>query len=132
VTPNARTANWLGIHGYRAGSVETRRGKYAHDLFGCWDGIAVGPGVTIAYQATVGSALANRREKLLEMPVQLRDCLAAGWVLLLLGWSKAGPKGKRKLWRPRIEQCRLNEDGVPVFEEIEDVPHTSEPWAQVA
>lgn len=104
-TPTARTLRWLRKQGYTAGVVEkwipqTRRRV---DLFGFIDLIAIKEGETVGVQATSTSNMAARFAKMREleaMPLWLQ----AGNKLWIVGWSKKGKAGKRKLWTPSLRK----------------------------
>lgn len=107
-TPTARSLAWARAKGWDAQTVERwqRIAKPAPggppgvriDLFGfadivCLDGL---PGVH-GIQATSAANVSARLAKARELPV-LRRWLEAGNRLTILGWSKRGAAGKRKLW----------------------------------
>jgi hypothetical protein len=68
------------------------------DLLGCKVGV---PGATL-FQVTSTSNLSARREKIKGIP-EAGIWLAAGNRIVLHGWAKRGPKGKRKVWTLKEE-----------------------------
>jgi hypothetical protein len=112
VTPTARSLAWLKQEGWTYASVERRiPGKFVTiDAFGFLDYIALktGQNGVLGLQFTSGSNHASRVEKiLLEPRARLwLDCSNRIWVM---SWSKAGPRGSRKLWKPRIQEIRLED-----------------------
>jgi hypothetical protein len=84
-------------------------GKRRHS--GGFDQIAVGwrDYPTTYIQTTIADRSGNHaahRSSLLENP-RLYEILAAGNGVLLISWGKRGPRGKRKLWTPRLEIFEL-------------------------
>lgn len=82
------------------------------DILACHEShVAVGFGIEksrypqIALVQTCSSSggdFAERRAKILaskEAGIWMRS----GGIILLIGWAKRGPRGKRKLWTPKIE-----------------------------
>ena len=62
-----------------------------------------GPAGQIALiQTTDHSSFSKRKDKLLALP-EVAQWKAAGGIVLLHGWGKRGPRGKRKLWTLRQE-----------------------------
>lgn len=53
-------------------------------------------------QTTSGSHAAHRRAKILSL-TEHADWKAAGGIIILHGWAKQGPRGKRKRWTLREE-----------------------------
>lgn len=73
--------------------------KTRHDLFNMFDIIAIKadePGV-LGIQTTSGSNASARVKKILANPLH-KIWLAAGNRIVVHGWAKRGPRGKRKLW----------------------------------
>lgn len=107
-SPTQRTLKWLRDQGYTAAITEHWNSfvKRRQDLFGFVDIIALGDGVTIGVQATSGSNVSARVEKICGS-----DHVAA-WIngrnrLLVVGWSKKGPRGKVKRWTPTLREIVL-------------------------
>ncbi len=97
-SPTVRSLKLLRSEGYIAEVVERRRGPVAKDLFGFIDIMAIHPDKGIlAVQTTTASNLSVREKKCKAQPAYT-DWLNWGYGLELHGWSKRGPRGKRKLW----------------------------------
>lgn len=118
MTPTARTLAFLRSDlGMQAGVVEkwNPHARIRQDLFGFADLIACSPAHGIvAIQATSGDNVSKRIAKIRNEPRAVRWLESHGriWVV---GWSKKGPRGKRKLWTPRIVEI-LRADEVEVEE----------------
>jgi hypothetical protein len=105
-----RTLKWLRDEGAIAGVVEywnPHAGRRI-DLFNMIDIVAVLPsGRTLMVQSTSGTNHAHRITKAMENEVS-REVLARLSVAtepaeaLVVSWAKRGPRGKRKLWTPRV------------------------------
>jgi hypothetical protein len=113
MTPTQRTLAYLRGLGATA-AVTERWNPYAHvrqDLFGFIDLLALFPpgsqpptfsaGI-YGVQCTTGTNHAAHSVKIAQSP-HLGPWLAAGGCVLLISWSKTGPRGKRKLWTPRLD-----------------------------
>lgn len=105
MTPTARTLDFLRSDlGMQAGIVErwNPHARIRQDLFGFVDLIAASEerGI-VAVQATSGTNVSARIAKIREEP-RAYPWLAAGGRIWVIGWSKRGARGKRKLWTPRI------------------------------
>jgi hypothetical protein len=99
-TPTARTLVRLRADGWLASVVErwNAHARIRQDLFGFIDVLAIRPGSPpLAVQATTTKNQAARLAKALALP-ELRTWLAAGCAFEVWGWSKKGPRGRRKLW----------------------------------
>jgi len=77
---------------------------HRHDLFNIIDIIAIGPGITLAVQATSVGGMSARKKKLTEA-LATRHALEAGWLLELYGWEK-----KNNRWISRIHRFRLEQE----------------------
>lgn len=77
--------------------------KIRQDLFHFIDILAFNDFSVVAVQCTTTGHMADRRKKILGLSA------AALWVenpmrtIWLIGWSKVGKKGARKLWEPKVE-----------------------------
>lgn len=106
-SPTQRTLKFLRDGGHLAQVVE-RWNAYAKvrvDLFGVIDIVCVplsGKGI-IGVQACAGASHAARRTKSLAEP-RLLTWLNAGGRFQIISWAKQGPRGKRKVWVPRVEE----------------------------
>lgn len=101
-SPSARSKKYMESFGYRVGTVEryvsfTRR---RHDLFGFLDLIAMRGPDLVGIQTTSGSNLAARIDKAKALDT-FAEWRKVGRVEFH-GWSKKGPKGKRKTWQVRV------------------------------
>ena len=72
------------------------------DAFGIGDLLACRPGQIVLVQTTTAVHMADHRAKILAIP-EFYKWKEAGGLVLLHGWSKKGPRGKRKLWQVREE-----------------------------
>jgi len=100
-SPTQRSLKFLRSAGWTAAVVE-RWNPYAkirQDVFGFADLIAFRGPQTVLVQCTTASNMAARRAKIASIPA------AADWrnpevnrYVLLHGWKKSGPRGKRKTW----------------------------------
>ncbi len=100
MTPTARTKQFLERDGYHVSIVEKWNAfaKIRQDLFGFIDILALKPGVLLAIQVTSTGNMSSRIEKINQSP--LRDWwVSTGCRLEVHGWSKKGPRGKRKTWQ---------------------------------
>lgn len=105
-SPTQRSLAKLRADGWLVAVVE-RWNPYAkvrQDLFGFIDLLAIKGNETLAVQTTSGSNVAARFEKIRNTSAGH----AAGlWLaspnrrLVIHGWRKAGPRGKRKVWECR-------------------------------
>lgn len=107
-SPTTRTLALLRKRGYTCGIVEKwiPQTKRRLDLFGGIDIVAIQPGETIGVQCTSQSNSAARATKLRAIP-QLRTWIEAGNRLCVIGWTKKGPAGKRKLWQHTLTELYL-------------------------
>lgn len=99
-SPTQRTLALLRSQGWRHVQVVEKFNRFAgvrQDLFGIIDILAIAPGHILGVQATSRDHVSHRLEKILESPAA-PDWLDAGGMLVIHGWSKKGPRGKRKLW----------------------------------
>lgn len=107
-SPTVRTLKLLRASGYICAVVERWNpgAKIRQDLYGFADILAIHeqpPGEILAVQVTSGAHHADHKAKILKEP-RHRSWLMAGGKIALISWTKHGPKGKRKLWAPRIER----------------------------
>lgn len=104
MTPTARSLAHLRGSGALAGVVEKWNAfaRRRMDLFGFIDIIAVwggSPGFTLGVQATTTENIGHRLTKLRDdCEPSMRRWLEAGNRLVIHGWSRKGPRGKRKVW----------------------------------
>lgn len=83
------------------------------DLFGFADLLAIRPGRTLAVQTTSASNASARILKTLGCP-GFAAAVNAGWRIEVHGWSKKGPRGKRKTWQCRVEVLAAGRPAVAV------------------
>ena len=92
---------WLPFHGTESG--DKKPGGVRSDLFGFIDLVALVDDRIVAIQACAASGLANRCTKIRE---QCRDnataWVAAGGLIVVIGWKKYAKASDRKYWRPKI------------------------------
>lgn len=109
MSATARTLELLRKDGYHVWIVEKTipfRGIKL-DAFGFMDILAYRPNdsVVVAVQSTVGGEHARHVRKYADNPKVQR--LILDWItkhkFVIVSWRKAGARGKRKLWTPRIE-----------------------------
>ena len=71
--------------------------KRRKDLFNFIDIVAIRPGEILAIQTTSSSNMSARIQKIMSLPAA-KHWIDAGGEIIVHGWSKKGPRGKRKLW----------------------------------
>ena len=109
-SPTVRSLALLRKQGYSA-QVTERYNPYAHvriDLFSFIDIIAIKKGEIVGVQTTSASHLSDRVNKIIGIP-EAKLWLEAGGKILVHGWAKKGPRGKRKLWQT-VEKWLILED----------------------
>lgn len=96
-SPTARTLAELRKRGYMAAVTErwNPHAKIRQDLFGIVDVLAVREGETLAVQATSGSNVASRVQKIAEHE-STPELRKAGWSIAVWGWRK-NAKGRWQL-----------------------------------
>jgi len=115
VTPTARSLAHLRKSGALAGVVERYNifAKRRFDLFGFIDVIAVwggSPGSTLGVQATTTENISHRLDKLrTDCEPSMTRWLEAGNRLVIHGWSRKGPRGKRKVWTLTEREVTLSD-----------------------
>lgn len=105
MTPNARSRQHYRDQGFICEIVEywspfPKPWGKKHDFLGIFDLIRLGAGEIVGVQATDDSHVANRAAKIMAEP-RAHDWLTAGGRIVVIGWAKKGPRGKRKLWTHR-------------------------------
>lgn len=111
MSPTQRSLNKLRSEGYLVAITE-RWNQYAHirqDLFGFIDLLAIRGNEVLAVQTTSGTNVAARISKLMALPAVAIWTNSPHRKVVVHGWRKVGPRGKRKTW-----ECRE----VPIY----DVP----------
>ena len=96
-SPNARSAELLRSEGYTVATAERWNpgARRRVDLFGFIDLVAIRPGETLGVQSTSATNFAARVSKTLGVEEAL-TWLRAGNRIVVHGWKKGGPRGKRK------------------------------------
>lgn len=111
-SPTQRTLKELRKRGYTCHVVEhwNAFSRRRIDAFGFIDILAIRDGDAICgMQCTSGSNVSARRTKIVqECSVAARAWLSSGRIEVW-GWRKVGPRGKRKLWEPRVEKIELSD-----------------------
>jgi hypothetical protein len=114
MTPTQRSTHYLRKHGYIVCRVEQRLHMPASpfpitkDAFGFGDLLAALPaeggveGEIALVQVTSSGNMRARQAKIAMEPLAMK-WKGAGGVILLHGWSKKGPRGKRKVWTLKEE-----------------------------
>lgn len=110
-SPSQRSLQWVRLLGFRAQVVEkwNPHARVRNDLFGIIDILAVsrdGKGTIVAIQATSGSNVAKRVDKVLACEA-LPDLLAAGWIIEVQGWRKLRNRWKVRRMLITAEGARL-------------------------
>lgn len=120
MTPTARSLQHFRKHGLTAQVVERFNtfSKKRVDLFGFIDLVVLSPLGICGVQVTSGSHVSHRYEKIRAEPKAVQ-WMRAGGSIVVHGWRKAGPRGKRKIWSLRVVKAVLSE-GVISFEESEN------------
>lgn len=79
------------------------------DLFNVIDIVAldIENGRTLGIQTTSGSSVSARVQKIFDTP-EAKCWIACGNRLVVHGWAKRGPKGKRKVWTCREVEIVLD------------------------
>lgn len=103
-SPTSRTTQWAKKNGYSAAIVE-KWNKFAgirQDMFGFIDVVLIdGIRPVWGLQITSTGNMASRIKKSLESPNLALWC-GSGARFSVVGWSKKGGKGKRKLWEMKM------------------------------
>lgn len=98
-SPTQRSKKYLQDDGWTVAITERWNSfaKIRQDLFGFIDLVCLAPGVILGVQTTSASNASSRVNKILDEPAALQ-WIQAGGKILVLAWSKKGPRGKRKAW----------------------------------
>jgi len=102
-SPTTRTLKHLRDEGWLAQVVERwqPQARRRIDLFGIIDIVAIGKGRTLGVQATSGSNIVSRINKIKESDA-LPILKESGWYLVVYGWRKLKSRPGGKLWHPDI------------------------------
>lgn len=103
MSPTQRTLAKLRAEGWMCGIVEhfNPHVKIRQDLFGFIDLICVRGDMTLAVQTTSGDHVADHVEKIRGLPAARTWASSIFRQIVVMGWRKVGPRGKRKLWECR-------------------------------
>lgn len=110
-SPTQRTLAWLRKQGMMADVAERwiAQIRQRKDLFGFIDIIVLdGTDGSLGVQATSASNVASRRTKILSLN-SAHAWLIAKNRIWVVGWSKKGAAGKRKLWTPSVSVVTLDD-----------------------
>lgn len=102
MTPTQRSLKLLRDAGYTPGIVEkfNAYAKVRQDFLGGIDIIAIKEGEILGVQTTSDTHVADHIAKILAEP-RILLWLQAGGRMVVHGWGKKGPRGKRKVWTCR-------------------------------
>lgn len=108
MSPTERTLRWLRAEGYIAAVVEkwNPHARIRQDLFGFADILAMEYRQTHFIQCTAYASMSSRRKKMIAEPM-VREVLARGGVVQLVGWKKVGNR-----WHPCVERLGCTPGGV--------------------
>ena len=131
-----RTLTLLREAGYCAAVAEKFNAFSGHreDLFGFLDIVALSPGITLGVQVC-GTDFSSHVRKLTEE----RGYFVKKWLenpdrkCLLIGWRKVLKKrgGKQKVYRPRMMEFCLGDDGELTYEEFKGEPDLEDIFGDV-
>jgi len=115
-SPTARTKNFFELQGAAVAIVEKwipipkhPGGGIRKDAWGA-DMLVRQGSLLMAVQSTSGSIHAHRVEKCLANP-EIVNWLHTGVGFYIYSWAKRGPRGKRKVWTPKVTQLIENGSG---------------------
>lgn len=99
MTPTQRSLKFLRDAGYTVGITEKYNAyaKVRIDLYGAIDMLAIKEGEILGVQTTSDAHVADHVAKILAEP-RILLWLQAGGRMVVHGWGKKGPRGKRKMW----------------------------------
>lgn len=99
MTPTRRSLEHLRKAGWLVAVVErwNPHAKIRQDLFGFADLLAVKDNTVMLVQTTTAPNVAARVAKILAEP-RARLWFAPTRTIMVHGWAKRGPRGKRKVW----------------------------------
>lgn len=102
-SPTARSLAKLRKDGWTAATVEKWNGfiKRRNDLYGFGDILAFKGDVTLIVQSTSGGNVSARVEKIKLIPAADHWLQSETRRIVVHGWARQGPRGKRKLWTCR-------------------------------
>jgi hypothetical protein len=115
MTPCARSMKMLKDRSYIVAKVEQRLQMpnapfpITRDAFGFGDLLVAAPGIGIFLVQVTSTANLNAREKKARGIPELRTWLESGGRFWLHGWSKKGPRGKRKTWQLSVREITIED-----------------------
>lgn len=123
MTPTQRSLEWCRKQGGLVAVVErwNPHARIRQDLFGFADILWVKGDTTTLIQTTTTANMAARIQKILNEPRALEWLASYSRTLSVHGWSKRGPRGKRKVWVLR-QVSILKMDGLLIPFYPEDLP----------
>lgn len=110
MSPTQRTKAKLAKEGWPLIAVTERWNAFAHirqDLFGFIDLLACRDNSLLAVQTTSGSNVSARLAKIRDNPAHRIWLASPSRRLVVHGWRKVGPRGKRKVWECREVEVTL-------------------------
>jgi len=107
-SPTQRTLELFRKHGHQIEVVErwVPGANIRKDLFGFVDLVSIHEGKTYGIQATSTSNISARQKKIAESDL-LEPLLQAGWIILVIGWSKINNR-----YQSRIVTCKATDQGL--------------------
>lgn len=106
MTPTQRSLALLREQSYLCAIVEKwvpfPKPGHRSDLFGIGDILAVKPGFPPLLIQTTSTGVSARVKKIVAADSSL-TLIAAGWQIVVHGWSRRGARGKRKVYTCRME-----------------------------
>lgn len=107
MTPTQRSLKQLRADGYFVAVVErwNPHVRIRQDLFGFADLLAFRGDEVLLVQTTSGSNVAARLAKIAALPIATEWANGSNRRIVVHGWRKTGPRGKRKTWQCREVEC---------------------------
>jgi hypothetical protein len=104
-SPTQRSLKLLRDEGWTVAITErwNQFARIKQDLFGFIDLLAIKGDVTMAVQTTSGSNVSARINKIRALQAAAIWLESPTRTIVVHGWRKAGPRGKRKTWQCRKE-----------------------------
>jgi hypothetical protein len=96
------TEKWIPVPKHPGGGIR-------RDLFECIDVMVIQGAKLLGIQSTSGSNHSARVAKALASD-RLAKYIATGNGFEVWSWAKRGPRGKRKVWTPKVTQLVMNGD----------------------
>ncbi len=107
-SPTQRSKAKLQSEGYLVAIVEHWNSfvKRRMDMFGIFDLIAIRGDETLAVQTTSGSNVSARIAKIRATQASAIWLESPSRKIVVHGWARRGPRGKRKVWTCRCEEVK--------------------------